>query len=162
MAPVLTTSGRIAIATAIKGRSAHHLAWGTGDQAWGNSPPSPPGSATALVAEIGRRKATQVEFCAPDSNGAISVPEGRFSVTSTPTANLYFKFHFEFEDAIGSTIREQGIFLDTVAASGVPSGQFYLVPSQVAQQGTMLLIERRAPILRENTIRELIEFVVTF
>ena len=158
---VLTTSGRIAIATAIKARTAH-MAWGSGDAGWGNTPPSPPGNATALLAEIARRKANQVEYCAPAPAGAISVPEGRFDISATPTNNLYFKFHFEFTDAPTSTIREAAIFLDTVLAAGVPSGQFYLLPAEVAQPGTMLVIERRAPIIRSATTRQLFEFVVTF
>lgn len=161
MAAVLTTSGRTAIATAIKARTAH-LAWGSGDPAWGNTPPDPPANSSALVAEIARRRANQVEFCAPTTNGAISVPEGRFDISATPTNNLYFRFHFEFGDAVGSTIRETAIFLDTVAAAGVPAGQFYLTPAQVAQPGTLLVIERRAPIIRQITTRQLFEFVVTF
>ncbi len=161
MAAILTTSGRIAIATAIKARTAH-LAWGSGDAAWGNTPPVPPANSSALLAEIGRRKATQVDYCVSDANGAISVPEGNYSITATPTNNLYFKFHFEFVEAVGSTIREQAIFLDTVAAAGVPAGQFYLTPAQVAQPGTLLVIERRAPIVRAITTRQLFEFVVTF
>lgn len=161
MAAILTTSGRTAIATAIKARTAH-LAWGSGSTGWGNSPPDPPANSTALLAEIARRKSNQVEFCTPATNGAISVPEGQFDITATPTNNLYFRFQFEFSDAVGSTIREMAIFLDTVAAAGVPAGQFYLLPAQVAQPGTMLVIERRAPIIREITTRQLFEFVVTF
>lgn len=162
MAAILTHSGRVANAASIKARSAHHLAWGTGDPTWGNTPPSPPANSTALLAEIGRLKATQVDYCLPVTNGPISIPEGNYEVTATPTNNLYFKFHFEFADAVGSTIRETGIFLDTVAAAGVPVGQVYLLPAQVANPGTMLVIERRPPILREITIRQLLEFVVTF
>ena len=161
MAAILTTSGRIAIATAIKARIAH-LAWGSGDAGWGNTPPSPSASSSALLAEVGRRKATLVDYCAPAVSGAISVPEGRFDISATPTNNLYFKFHFEFEEGVGSTIRETAIFLDTVLAAGVPSGQFYLTPAQVGQPGTMLVIERRAPIIREITTRQMFEFVVTF
>jgi hypothetical protein len=161
MAAILTTSGRIAIATAIKARTAH-LAWGAGSTSWGNTPPAAPANSTALLAEVGRRRATQVDYCTPEVSGAIAVPEGRFSVTATPTNSLYFKFHFEFEEAVGSTIREQAIFLDTVAAAGVPAGQFYLTPAQVAQPGTLLVIERRAPIVRAITTRQLFEFVVTF
>lgn len=162
MAAILTHSGRVAIAASIKARAAHHLAWGSGDPSWGNTPPSPPANSTALLAEIARLKATQVDYCVPATNGPISIPEGNYEVTSTPTNNLYFKFHFEFADAVGSTIRETGIFLDTVAAAGVPAGQVYLLPAQVANPGTMLVIERRPPILREITTRQLFEFVVTF
>lgn len=161
MAAVLTTSGRTAIATAIKARTAH-MAWGSGTSSWGSTPPDPPGSATALVAEVARRKATQVDYCTPDAAGAIVVPEGRFTVSASPTNCLYFKFHFEFSEGVGSTIREQAIFLDTVAAAGVPAGQFYLLPAQVQSPGTLLVLERRAPIVREATTRQLFEFVVIF
>lgn len=161
MAAILTTSGRIAIATAIQARTAH-MAWGSGDATWGNTPPAPPANSTALLAEVGRRKATLVDFCAPAVNGAISVPEGRFAISGNPTNNLYFKFHFEFEEAVGSTICEMAIFIDTLLADGVPSGQFYLLPSDIEDPGTLLVIERRAPIIREITTRQLFEFVVTF
>lgn len=161
MAAVLTTSGRIAIATAIKARTAH-MAWGTGDAAWGTTPPDPPANATALVAEVARRKAQEVRFCQPDNAGTIYVPEGRFTVTDTPTRYLYFRFNFEFDEAVGSTIREQAIFIDTVAAAGVPSGQFYLTPAQVANPGTLLVVQRPAPILRAVTTRQQFENVVVF
>jgi hypothetical protein len=161
MAAVLPISGRIAIATAIKARTAH-LAWGGGDPNWGSPAPAPPGNATALLNEIGRRKASQIEFCTPAPSGAISAPDGRFDISSTPTNNLYFKFHFNFEEAVGTVVREVAIFLDTVLATGVPSGQFYLLPAEVADPGTLLVIERRQPIVREITTRHLFEFVVTF
>lgn len=161
MAAVLITSGRVAIAAAIKDRVAH-LAWGSGSNSWGDTPPEPPVNSTALVAEVARRRATLVDFCAPNANGDISVPEGKFSVSATPTNHLYFKFFFDFEEGVGSTIREQAIFLDTVPAAGVPAGQFYLLPNQVANPGTLLVIQRRAPIVREITTRQLFEFVVTF
>lgn len=161
MAAVFTTGGRIVLGTAVKPLTAH-LAWGTGDPTWGSSPPAPPVNTAALVAEVGRRQATLVEFCTPDPNGAISVTEGRFAVTSTPSPLLYFKFHFDFEDAVGLTIREMAIFIGTVAAPGVPAGQFYLTPGQVVNPGRTLLAERRAPMVRENTTRELLEYVVAF
>ena len=161
MAAILTTSGRIAIAAAIRARTAH-LAWGSGNTAWGNTPPEPPANSTALLAEVGRRKATLVDYCAPATNGAISVPEGKYDISGNPTNNLYFKFHFEFSEAVGSTIREQAIFLDTLLGDGVPSGKTYLLPSEIDDPGTLLVIERRAPIIREITTRQLFEFVVTF
>ena len=133
MAAILTHSGRVAIAASIKARSAHHLAWGTGDPTWGNTPPSPPSNATALLAEIGRLKATQVDYCTPAANGAIGIPEGNYEVTQTPTNNLYFKFHFEFADAVGSTIRETGIFLDTVAAAGLVRVGVYLLDEVITE-----------------------------
>lgn len=160
MAAILTRSGRIGLAASVKARVAH-LAWGTGDPQWGNTPPSPSVDAVALQAEIARRQATAVEYCTPQTGGAIVVPEGTFAISSTPTNHLYFKFFFEFEEGLGSVIREQAIFLDTERASGVPSGKFYLLPAEVANPGRLLVIQRTAPIVREITTRQLFEIVVT-
>jgi hypothetical protein len=54
------------------------------------------------------------------------------------------------------------IYIDTVAAAGVPVGQFYLLPAQVAQPGILLTAERRAPLVREAYSRPMLEYVVTF
>jgi hypothetical protein len=158
---ILTDGARVAAAAYLK-TSVAHLAWGSGDIAWGSTPPDPPANATGLLAEFCRRRATQVEFCTPQTNGSISVPEGKFEISATPTSYLYYKFHFEFEDAVGSTIREMGIFLDTVLASGVPVGQYFLLPAQVANPGRMIVIQRRPPLVREITTRQLFEFVVAW
>ncbi len=162
MAAVLTLSGRVAIAEAIKASAAIHMAWGTGDVSWGTSPPSPSVSATALVAEIGRRQATEVRFCEPDAAGAILVPNGQFTLTNTPTPNLYFKFFFEFGDAVGQTIREQAIFLNTVRNTGVSPSLAYLTPGQISDPGRMIVLQNSSPILREVTTRQMFEFVVTY
>jgi hypothetical protein len=161
MAAVLTLSGRTAIATAIKARTAH-MAWGSGNTGWGLTPPQPAVNDSALVAEVGRRKASQVEYVVPDADGAIQLPQGNYSISATPTVSLYFKFFTDFDDGVGSTIRERAIFIDTVAATGVPVGQMYLQPNEVQSPGTLLVIERNAPIVREVTTRQLLEFVVTF
>jgi hypothetical protein len=50
--------------------------------------------------------------------------------------------------------------MDTVAAVGVPAGQVYLLPADVANPGTMLALERRAPIVRSATTRQMFEFVL--
>lgn len=162
MAAVLTLAGRVAIAEAIKASAAIHMALGTGDASWGTSPPTPATSATALVAEIGRREVTEVRYCIPDAAGAIVVPNGQFTLTNTPSSNLYFKFFFEFGDAVGQTIREQAIFLNTVRNAGVSSSLAYLTPSQISNPGRMIVLQNSSPILREVTTRQLFEFVVTY
>lgn len=161
MAAILPTSGRVAIAIAIQQRTAH-LAWGNGDPSWGITPPAPPSSASDLLAEVGRRKATSVDFVVPDPDGDIAVPEGRFSLSPTPTNSVCFDFFFQFEDGVGEVIREVAIFLDTVAGESVPLGKNYLEPSEVDDPGTLLVIQRISPITRALTTRQRFQFVVTF
>jgi hypothetical protein len=98
----------------------------------------------------------------PNPAGVIVVPNGTFSVSATPTQNLYFKFFFEFGDAVGETIREQAIFLNTVRNAGVSPSLAYLTPDQISNPGRMIVLQHSNPILREATTRQLFEFVVTF
>jgi hypothetical protein len=162
MSAILSRDGRVAIAEAIKNSAAIHMAWGNGDVSWGTSPPTPDVTDTALLAEVGRRQATQVSFCVPDSGGSITVPNGIFEISATPTSNLYFRFFFEFGDAVGQTIREQAIFLNTVRNVGVSPSLAYLTPAQISNPGRILVLQHSNPILREATTRQLFEFVVTF
>lgn len=158
---VLTDSGRSAIAVAVKAQPIH-LAWGTGDTAWDTTPVPEGVTATQLVAEIGRRRATQTLFCLPDPNGEIEVPNGRFTISQTPTKYLYMRFTFDFADAADKVIRETAVFLSTAAASSVPTTQAYLTPAQVADPGQMLALERVPRIERNSQVRQQFEFVIQF
>ena len=98
-------------------------------------------SSAALANEVGRRIATQVDFCTPNNaSGSIVVPTGRFDVSSTPTNNLYMRFVYDFADAAGEVIREQAVYIDTVTDASLPSGQTYFDATDVTTQGTLLVI----------------------
>lgn len=159
---ILTTSGRVGIARSIK-RQQIYLAWGTGDASWGAVPPTEGllGS-TQLTHEVGRRLCESVEFCYPDAQGDIITPTGRFSHSDNPTNNLHFEVLFDFEDAEGLEIREFGLFTDTVLEDGLPQGQKYFVPNEIADIGSLLAVERVAPIYRQAMTREQENFVISF
>lgn len=160
---VLVTSGRAAIASAIKASDAIHVAWGAGDVSWGSTPPAEDTAATGLLNEIGRREATQVDFVVSDGAGVIVLPNGRWTVSPTPTGHLYVRTLFDFADAPSATIREAAVFINTVRAVGVSPGQMYLTPAQVDDPGTMYLLDHLSPqIVRSPTTREQFEYVLTF
>lgn len=159
---ILTTSGRIGIARSVKAQEVF-LAWGTGDVSWGTTPPTEGLLAsTSLVNEVGRRICEHVEFCEPDAQGEIVTPTGRFTATLTPTNNLHFEVLFDFEDAAELEIREFGLFTNTVVADGLPSGQKYFLPNQIEDIGSLLVVERCAPIYRQAMTREQENFVISF
>ncbi len=158
---VLTESGRIAIAAAIKEQSIH-LAWGTGDVNWGDTPPVEDVTATVLLAEVGRRHIFEKRFCSPDVNGEIIVPTGRFTFSNNPTNNLYLSFKFDFDDGSDKVIRELGVISGSEIKSTVPAGQMYFLPADIETAGILLLLEYTAPIHRNAATRETFEFVITF
>ena len=159
--PILTKSGRIVIAESIALRPLH-VAWGIGDGAW-SAPPSEDSNATTLIQEIGRRTVTEVGFASLDPAGDIILPTGaRFVRSVTPTNNLYLRTAFDFSEASGAVIRQIGVFAGTTFVSGLPSGQQYFSPSEVATAGRLLHLENFVPIYRAPAIRESFEVVITF
>ncbi|PZP30443.1 MAG: hypothetical protein DI603_15070 [Roseateles depolymerans] len=158
---VLQNTGRIALARAIASQSIH-LAWGRGDPAWDAQPQPEPTDATALADEIGRRIATQVGYARPDANGEIEMVSGRYTQSAQPTKWLYVRFTFDFGDAELQTVRELGIFVGTQPAAGVPPGQRYLTPDQVAVAGDLYALERLPKFTRNGAVRQVFEYVLPF
>ena len=158
---ILTKAGRTAIAEAIKAE-ALHLAWGPGDGSWTSAPSESP-DATAVTSEIGRRQVTSAEYVVPDSDGTIEIPGvGLFSISATPTNRLLITTQFDFADAPTAVIRQIGLFVGTTLVSGLPAGQRYFVPSEVATPGRLLQLENRAPIYRNSGTRERFEILIAF
>jgi hypothetical protein len=159
----LVTTGRAGLAASVKARNIF-LGIGAGQTAWDAAGVDPENIAsTALQDAIGYRKAAQVDFVANAAQGAISLPSGRYDVSSADTNLLYCKFTLDFADASTSTIRETGIFLDVITAGGLPSGQmFFDAASEVTGSGTLYLLEHTASIIRTPATRETFEFVLTF
>jgi hypothetical protein len=116
---------------------------------------------TALVDEVGRRIASSVDFVIPDANGNLYTPGGqRWSVVNYATRHLYVAVQFDFLEAEDETIREVGIFIDSVRAAGVPEGQLYLTPEEVAAPGYLLLLDRFSGITRSPSKREGYSYVL--
>lgn len=159
---ILTKSGRVAIANAITSLPLH-FAWGSGDGAW-LTPPSESPNAASLIAEIGRRTATAWAYVVADAAGDIVTSTGSFSLSpgNAPTSNIWVKADFAFSDAQSSVIREVAVYSDTTVIAGLPPGQAYFTPSQIADPGILLYLENITPIFRSPTIQENFEAVISF
>lgn len=162
--PILTKSGRVAIAESLALRPLH-LAWGTGNGSW-TTPPSENAEQTALQNEVGRRLINEVTFAVQVTNpldpAEIELPTGRFNRSGTPTNNLLIVTNFDFADASSSVIRELGLFAGTTVIGGLPAGQRYFLPAEVATPGRLVHLENITPIFRSPAIRESCEIVITF
>lgn len=168
---ILTASGRTAIAQSIAAQPIH-FAWGSGNPSWDTTPVTEDSNAVGLTNELGRRAATSVQFVAPSDTGDIIVPvfndasgstvSKRFVLSNVPTPHLYMRFNFDFTDAPASIIREISVFVATEVAAGLPAGQMYFVPSELANPGTLLALEHLADnIIRSPNSRQSFEFVLT-
>jgi hypothetical protein len=158
---VLTKSGRAAIASSIKNQQIH-LAWGEGQSEWGDGTAPEDVMATGLIHEVGRRRADEVLFVEGDDDGPLVTPTGRFSAVDYPTNNLFMRFTFDFENAANKTIRELGVFIDTVTNPDLPSGQWYFELNDIVDPGILLVLEHTVPLIRTAATRESFSFVITF
>jgi hypothetical protein len=158
---ILTQSGRAAMAQAVKNQRMH-VAWGTGDAEWDNTPVPEDTTQEALINEVGRRIVDEVFFCVPDDQGELEASNGRFSISATPTRNMFVRVRYNFSDASGYTIRELGLFINGETDGELPPGQEYFLPNQVIDPGILLLLEHEPPMIRTPAVRENFCFVVTF
>jgi len=168
----LTHIGRAAIALAIAGRPLH-IAWGSGESSWDNPDASLPSllDATCLVNELGRRTPGTIGFVEPDEAGDIVIPvsaggegavqEARYRSVIGPTPFVYVRAHYNYGDASNAVIREMGVFMDTEFVEGLPPGQQYFIPAEIADPGLLLAAQIILPrINRSPSVRQTVEFVL--
>jgi hypothetical protein len=139
------------------------IAWGRGNPAWDALAQPEPTDANALVDEIGRRLVTQAQFVVPDANGEIEFPESKYKVSAVPTKWAYVRVVFDFDDAVGETVRELGVFFGSTVDPELPPGQRYFLPDQVVTPGRLKLLHRlENKIIREGGVRQSFDYVLPF
>lgn len=158
---IMTTSGRRALAAAVKG-SKLYMAWGRGSSDWDNERPREERGAEALTAEVGRRLIRQVQYCRPDPNGEIATSGQTWAPSPNPTAHLHLRADFDFADGLGETIRELGVFINSRPKPGLPAGQTYFKPEEINHPGTLLALDHITAISRGVGSRIHFDFVLTF
>lgn len=161
--PAKQTAGRAETARLVSTQPIH-IAWGTGKAAWDTTPEPEPTDDTALIAEVGRRAATEVGFVLPDDNGPIETPQGNFKKSDVPTRWLYIRVLFAFDEASDKRIRELGIFVGTKTKAGLPAGQKYFKPDELEAGGAgqLYLLDRSQRFDRNGAVRPAFEYVLPF
>lgn len=171
MLATLTQQGRAAMVAALAERTLH-FAWGTGDPAWDDDTLKPAlYSATELTAEVGRRLVLVKNFCTPDPDGDITLPEGfdadgkpilsRYRTVTDATPHLYVRVTFDYGEAWQHTIREVALFADAVTDPALPPGQLYFEPHQVLDRGRMVAARHEQPTQRDPARKDTYEFVLS-
>ena len=138
---ILTFSGRAAIIQYLQSCPLF-LAIGRGNPNWGSVPDPPDYEANKLIDEVGRKKLTQAFFVNENDNGEIQMPGGRnYSQSVALTRHLFVRFLFNYGEGVNTLIREVGIFINTKVKAGLPATQTFFTPDQLADPGTLLLLE---------------------
>lgn len=162
MAAILTLSGRVALAKAVYDQTIH-LALGSGAAAWDSNLPAPSTSATALTAEIGRLVITDKVFVVDDAAGEIVTSSGRYSLSpsNAPTRSLCLRARFGFAD-VARDVREVAVFTGTTLKTGLPVGQTWFLPTNLATTGTLLALDQHLKIPWLPDLQFSRDFVLNF
>jgi hypothetical protein len=137
---IIPYSGRAAIAQAIFSMPIH-LAIGSGDDSWEETPPPLDYDATALTHETGRKVLHRGLYVYPDDQGEIILPnDRRYSASLTPTRYLYLQFLFDYNEGVGFYLRELGIFVNTTYKAPPQQGQTYFTPDEIEDPGMLLYL----------------------
>jgi len=153
-----------------------HVALGRGFAAWDVVDRNDPlwqdallpdaAQARGLVSEIGRRIADEVAFVLrDDANGEIVLPDSRWArcPDGVVSNHLYIQAFLDYPDGANETVRELGLFAGGRAVDGLPPGQRWLPPGDVATPGHLMRLVRYAvPVQRSPSNRPLFHFVETF
>ena len=159
---IVTIKGRAGMAKSVK-NSQLHIAWGTGNPEWTTSDKfTEDPERTELFREIGRRVVDDIQYVVSDDEGLIVTNTGRWTLVDYPTNNLLITAEFDQPDGNGYTIREFGLFLNTVVKEELPIGQRYFLPTDLEDPGELLMLENCVPLIRTGNTRHSCSFVVTF
>ena len=169
---IMPTAGHTALAELAKAQPLH-VAWGPGDGAWQEGEvPDEDIDAIGLIAELGRRLPTRVEYCEPltgddydDEDPAyVKVPnKGWYHVVAEPTRYLLIVAQFQYEEEPTATIRQSAVFMGTQIVDGLPAGQRYFTPDQIQSAGRMLQLQNLPkPLPRDSEYRTRLTHVLEF
>ena len=157
---IVTISGRAGMARSIK-QCPLFIAWGQGESDEITTKVNENPTQTELFREIGRRVVDTALFVNGDDQGDLVTPSGRWTISQIPTNNLYISAEFDFLDGNGYTVREFGLFLNTVTNDDLPIGQKYFLPTEIEDPGELLMLENTVPIIRTGDTRYNCAFVLS-
>lgn len=169
---VFTQGGRIVLAQALLDMTLF-LAVGEGDPEWDSQTlPTTPEELeqrnaeltvlSDLVSKVGVTRTREKFFVKPDSAGTILTGDGAaYSRSDTPTPHVFIRFQLDLPDAASTTLRETGILVGTELAVDVPAGLQYIPAADVVSFGTMIEVDRFAPIVRDGSIGQTFTYILT-
>ncbi len=162
MALVQTDIGRVVVATAVRAQ-AMYLGVGSGLAAWDAAPTAPAAADVGLVTPIAIVRPSQYAYVTQDNAaGTIAMPDGsKWAMSATPTRFLFLSAMLGFTDGPTETLREAGLFLGSTFAADVTAGQTYIPWAKVTNAGSMLAVQRFAPIQRAGT-QETFNRIISF
>jgi hypothetical protein len=113
---------------------------------------------------VGFKKVSEKHIIAQDPDGTIVFGSEKYSIVDPALAYdnnarwVYIKTTFEYDELPATDYRQLGIFVGLVKKDGVVAEA--LLPSDIESTGIMVLTENRRVVYRDETTKEIVEFIV--
>jgi len=173
MASVMTTLGHVNRAIDFFSKPDKYFAIGR-TTPWPdeNNPPNPTGNETSVEEVIGYKAVTEQYFVKPDpnaneSNGGIYYRGQWYAKTTDPNEAksggykwVYLSTIIAYDELPLQTYRQVGVYVGLQKAKGVDKSN--LLPSEVADPGTLEVIDNRKPQYRSIDQREKLSVIIEF
>lgn len=118
---------------------------------------------------IGYKKAEFVSPVVPDENGTLEYRNVKWRIVSPDHAVeegarwVFLSAGLAYNELpVDNPYREIGVYTGLQPVSGTSEAAYALLPSQVAEQGLLEVIDFRKPVYRDTDVRERIKLVLEF
>lgn len=131
-------------------------------------PPVPVSTTTDVSEIIGFKKVEVKQLVIPDPNGSIVYRNTTWSIVlpinaiSQGAKYVYLKTVIQYSDLPVGYYRQVGLYSNLVPAVGVPSGQYSLLPAQVADRGILEAFDNRVASFHAADGKDTLSIILQF
>jgi hypothetical protein len=132
------------------------------------SPPELLPSVTDVTEIIGFKKVEVKQLVIPDANGTIVYHNSKWSsvipsnALSAGAKWVYVKTVIQYSDLPVGYYRQVGLYSNLIPATGVPAGQFSLLPDQVSERGILELADNRIAAYHAADGKDTLSVIIQF
>lgn len=142
--------------------------WGNTDDGGDEVPDAPSMSAIAIEEPIGFKSIDRVHLVIPSESGSIVYKDSRWEIVPLDQAynknsrHVYVECTLRYDEIPLINYRQMGILTELKRQSGVQTGKAALIPSEVADQGILQILDNRKPTIRQKDQKEQLSLIIEF
>lgn len=134
----------------------------------GEIPDAPSMDSTEIEEPIGFKSTDRVHLVVPSEEGSIIYKDSRWEIVPLDQAytknsrHVYIECTLRYDEIPLIDYRQIGILTELQRQESVDAGKAALVPSEVANQGILQILDNRKPTIRQKDQKEQLSLIIEF